>query len=207
MKKITFVIELDRCIGCKGCQASCKMANGVALGNCRNPVKTVGPHGTYPDIQMYFMPAMCQQCENPSCVAVCPTGACYVNDEDGVILIDENLCIGCRSCEEACPYDCCSLNQERLIMDKCNICLSRRAEGEMPACVKNCSGSCLHVGDINDPESEVSRLLKEAGEENIYTLRDFGNHPSICYILKNEKWMDLLPQECRDTKRGKGCRS
>ncbi len=206
MKKITFVVEADRCIGCKGCQASCKMANKVALGTCRNPVKQVGPHGEYPNIQMYFLPAMCQQCENPTCVEVCPTGACYINEEDGVIMIDQKLCIGCKSCAGACPYGCMSFNNELTVMDKCNICLSRREEGIEPACVKNCTGGCLHVGDINDPESKVSKLLAQAGEENVYTLRDFGNKPSVKYILKNEKWMDMLPQEMNDTRRGKGGR-
>ena len=66
MKKITFVIDLDRCIGCHGCQISCKMENGVGLGACRNEVKDIGPTGTYPDIQLYFLPAMCQHCDNPA---------------------------------------------------------------------------------------------------------------------------------------------
>lgn len=202
MKKITFVIELDRCIGCKGCQVACKMENHIALGTCRNPVKTVGPTGTYPDIQMYFLPTMCQQCENPPCVAVCPTGACYQN-EDGITLIDQDQCIGCKSCANACPYQANTYNQELMVMDKCTTCITRRERGEVPACVKNCSGSALHVGDINDPDSEVSQLLKKAGKENIYTLRDFGNKPSVYYILKNDQWKDVLPQECYDTRRGR----
>ena len=68
MKKMTFVVEVDRCIGCKGCQVACKMENQVALGSDRTSVKTIGPTGEYPDIQMYFLPVMCQQCENPTCV-------------------------------------------------------------------------------------------------------------------------------------------
>ncbi len=102
MKQLTFVVEVDRCIGCKGCQVACKMENNLALGTCRNPVKTVGPTGVYPDVQMYFLPSMCQHCENPACTKVCPTGACYQN-EDGIALIDQNLCIGCKSCAAACP--------------------------------------------------------------------------------------------------------
>lgn len=203
MKKITFVVDLDRCIGCKGCQVACKLNNNVALGSCRNAVKTVGPTGIYPNVQMYFLPSMCQQCENPTCVEVCPTGACYKRSEDGIIVIDQNLCIGCKSCANACPYKVNTYNQELMVMDKCNTCIARREKGELPACVKNCSGGALHVGDINDPESEVSKLLKEAGEENVYTLRDFGNGPTVRYILRHAKWEDVLPQDCHDTRRGR----
>ena len=102
MKQLTFVVDLDRCIGCKGCQVACKLENTVALGEGRNKVCTIGPNGIYPDLQMYFLPVMCQQCENPSCVQVCPTGACY-KDEDGVIQVDQSLCMGCGSCKRACP--------------------------------------------------------------------------------------------------------
>lgn len=203
MKKMTFVIEVDRCIGCKGCQVACKMQNGVALGSNRNSVKTIGPVGEYPDIQMYFLPTMCQQCENPACVEVCPTGACYVNEEDGCILIDQELCIGCKSCYQACPYRVNTFNEELRVMDKCTMCIEEREKGELPACVKNCCGGALHVGDINDPDSSVSKLLKEAGEEHVFRLRDFGNEPSACYILKNEKWMDVLPQDCLEVRKGK----
>lgn len=200
MKKITFVIDLDRCIGCRACQISCKQENGVALGACRNEVKQIGPIGTYPDIQMYFLPAMCQQCENPTCAEVCPTGACYKDPTDGVVRIDRSVCIGCRTCEGACPYKVNTFNAELRVMDKCNICEQLRSEGETPACVKNCAGRALHVGDINDPDSEVSKLLREAGEENVHTLRDFGNKPGVRYILRKDKWIDVLPQDAGKTK-------
>ena len=200
MKKITFVIDLDRCIGCRACQISCKQENGVALGACRNEVKQIGPIGTYPDIQMYFLPAMCQHCENPTCAEVCPTGACYKDPEDGVVRIDRNVCIGCRTCEGACPYKANTFNAELRVMDKCNICQQLRAEGETPACVKNCTAKALHVGDINDPDSEVSKHLCDAGAENIFTLRDFGNKPGVRYILRNDKWIDVLPQNSHKTK-------
>jgi Fe-S-cluster-containing dehydrogenase component len=136
-------------------------------------------------------------------VEVCPTGACYVNEEDGSILIDQDMCIGCKSCYNACPYKVNTFNEELRVMDKCTMCKQLRDENEAPACVKNCTGRALHVGDINDPDSEVSKLLKEAGEENIYKLRDFGNEPSVCYILKHDKWQDIMPQDILETRRGK----
>ena len=97
------VVDLDRCIGCFGCEISCKMENNVALGEYWNKVIIEGPHGTFPDVEQYWLPAMCQQCENAPCVHVCPTGASYRN-EDGVVLIDKSVCIGCKYCMMACPY-------------------------------------------------------------------------------------------------------
>ena len=80
--------------------------------------------------------------------------------------------------------------------DKCDICASLRAKGESPACVRNCSGSALHFGDINDPESEVAKLLASTAAEHIHTLRDEGNGPTVKYILRHAQWKDMLPQDC-----------
>ncbi|MDF2655550.1 MAG: [NiFe]-hydrogenase apoprotein ferredoxin-type subunit [Bacillota bacterium] len=200
MVQYCFVVDLDRCIGCKGCQVACKMENQVALGSNRITVREVGPTGTYPDIQMYFLPSMCQQCADPTCVKVCPTGACYKNSSDGVVLINQDQCIACLSCKNACPYELNTYKKELRVMDKCTLCLHQREAGEKPACVKNCSGRALMFGDINDPESEVSVKLKEAGSENVHSLRDFGNGPSVRYILRKAKWHDVLPQECSQLK-------
>lgn len=191
MKQLTFVIELDRCIGCKACQVACKLENKVALGPGRNKVCTVGPTGIYPDIQMYFLPVMCQQCENPPCVLYCPTSACYKDDADGVIRIDWEICINCGTCRQKCPYGCIIENKEMLVSDKCTLCADSRNRGEIPACVSSCCSSALHFGDINDPNDEVTSLLDSTPKEFIYSLPDDGNHPTACYILKHEKWIDF----------------
>ena len=126
---------------------------------------------------------------------VCPTGACYKDEDDGVIYIDQDLCIGCQSCKKACPFHANNFNKELRVMDKCTGCVQLRDEGKEPACVRNCAGRALHFGDINDPESEVSKLLA-ANEGHVYTLKDDnGNHPSGRFILKNQKWIDMLPFE------------
>lgn len=195
MKQMTFVVDVDRCIGCKGCQVACKMENTVALGQGRNKVCTIGPNGVYPDLQMYFLPTMCQQCENPACTGVCPTGACY-KDEEGVIRIDQSLCIGCGSCQRACPYGSIHMNRELRVADKCTLCSTARSKGDTPACVRNCSGSALYFGDVLDPESQVSKLLKQTDPKCIYHLRDFGNGPTVRYILRQDDWVEVLPQDC-----------
>ena len=196
LKKVALVIDLDRCIGCYGgCQVACKVQNKLAIGQNRSTLYTMGPTGDYPDIEMYFLPVMCQQCEDPPCVKVCPTGACYQDIDDGVVRIDRNICVGCSSCRRACPYDVSFINRELRVMDKCDICAVSRSDGEAPACVKNCAGGAIYYGDLNDPESAVSRILREAGTEHVYSLQDFGNKPACRYILRGAKWIDVLPQD------------
>lgn len=195
MSRIAFVVDCDRCIGCKGCQVACKLENAVALGPGRNKVCTVGPLGRYPDLQLYFLTVMCQQCREPACVAVCPTGACYT-DAEGVIRIDSPLCIGCKSCMHACPYACIRFNEELRVADKCDVCAQSRAEGDVPACVRNCSGGALHYGDLDDPDSAVSRLLAQTDPAYVHTLRDGGTRPGVRYILRHGSWQDILPQDC-----------
>ena len=207
MKQMTFVVDADRCIGCKGCQVACKLENTVALGEGRNKVCTIGPNGVYPNLEMYFMTVMCQQCENPTCVQVCPTGDCYKREEDGVIVIDRDRCIGCGSCARACPYERIHMNRELRVADKCDLCAQARAVGDTPACVRNCAGGALHYGDLNDPDSEVSKLLAATDPSHIHTLRDEGNGPTVRYILRHDTWMDVLPQDCVEhSAHGKGGR-
>ena len=95
--KNTLVIDLDRCSGCDSCVSACKHENQMGLGVVRNHVSAVGPVGTFPDIEMYWLPMQCQQCENPGCIEVCPTGASYRDEETGVVLVNAEDCIGCES--------------------------------------------------------------------------------------------------------------
>lgn len=196
MKQNIILVDLDRCIGCRGgCQVACKTQHDIALGPSRSKLYTMGPTGTFPDLQMYFIAVMCQQCEHPTCVDVCPTGACYKDEADGVVKIDRDSCIGCQSCMRACPYEAIIFNQEMRVADKCDICSELREVGEEPVCVRNCSGRALMFGDINDPDSEVSKAIREAGPENVYALKDFGNGPAGRFILKNADWLNVLPHE------------
>lgn len=205
MKQYIILADLDKCIGCKGgCQVACKSENEVALGASRSTLYTMGPTGQYPNLQMYNMPVMCQQCENPACVEVCSTGACYKSDEDGVVRIDDSMCANCQSCVRACPYGALNVNREMNVMDKCTICAQRREVGQAPACVRNCSGGALHYGDVNDPESDVRIAMQNAGPQNVYALPDFGNNPSGRFILRNAEWLDVLPQEFEREKKEAG---
>lgn len=188
------VIDLDRCIGCRGgCQVACKNEHGIALGDARSHLYQMGPTGTYPDLEMYFLPVMCQQCADAPCAAVCPTGACYKSERDGVVYIDKDICVGCESCVRACPYGAVYVSREMRVADKCDLCAERREAGEAPACVRNCSGQAIRCGDVHDPDSEVSRLLLEAGAAHVHALKDSGNGPCGRFILRRGSWTEELP--------------
>lgn len=192
MKQFAIVMDLDRCIGCRGgCQVACKTEHEIALGPSRSKLYTIGPTGVFPDLEMYFMAVMCQQCENPVCVQVCPTGACYKDEADGVIKIDRDHCIGCQSCLKSCPYDAIIFNKEMRVSDKCDICSERREQGLDPVCVMNCSGKAIIYGDLNDENSEASKAVKAAGEKYVYSLKDTGTKPSGRFILRGAHWQDI----------------
>lgn len=192
MAKMTMVIDLDRCVGCYACEIACKQENDVALGLYWNKVETVEPVGEFPDIKMYWLPTMCQQCESPTCVSVCPTGASYQR-ENGVVLVDPEVCIGCKLCMDACPYGARSFDERTQVVGKCTTCASLRESGSEPACVKCCTAHARIFGDIDDPESEVSKALAQAGDENVHAMHDEGTGPSVRYILheKTGTWQDF----------------
>ena len=106
------LVNLDRCSGCDSCVVACKLEHGLGLGSSYNRVAAVGPLGTFPNVEKYWVPMQCQQCENPACVAVCPTGASYRSDETGYVLVEKDNCIGCGLCIDACPYGARQLNVE-----------------------------------------------------------------------------------------------
>ena len=182
MAHYAIVVDLDRCIGCHGCEIACKNENNIALGEYWNKVVERGPFGEYPDLEMYFLPTMCQQCQDAPCVNVCPTGASY-RDADGMVLVDKEKCIGCKYCMMACPYGVRSWNAEQQVVEKCTLCNHLTAAGEKPACVKNCCGTARYYGDLDDPESDVSKVLAAADPDSIHQLPDVGNHPLTSYIL------------------------
>lgn len=120
-------IDLDSCIGCHSCAVVCKQENNVGLGTFYNKVLTVGPSGTYPDLEMYYLPVACQHCDEPQCVEVCPTGASYKR-EDGVVLVDHSKCIGCQYCVMACPYGVRTYDtsKDKGVIEKCTMCAPHR---------------------------------------------------------------------------------
>jgi Fe-S-cluster-containing dehydrogenase component len=190
------VIDLDRCSGCDSCVAACKHENNIDLGNYWNRVLAVGPFGTHPDIEMYWLPVQCQQCENPACVHVCPTAASYRDEKTGVVLIDKAKCIGCQYCMMACPYGVRSFNKKEKVVEKCTLCSHLTADGsDEPACVHNCCCGARYFGDIDDPDSSAAKAIAAADPANVHHLPDPGSaKPATVYILSPETaaWKELV---------------
>jgi Fe-S-cluster-containing dehydrogenase component len=187
MSRNCLIIDCDNCIGCHSCELACKTENDVALGEYWNRVPQVGPFGTFPDLEQYWLPVQCQQCEDAPCIKVCPTGASYRN-EDGMVLVDKEKCIGCKYCMMACPYGVRSWNPQEHVVEKCTMCQHLTSKGELPHCVKVCSVQCRFYGDLDDPDSDVSKAIA-AKPDAAHRLTDFGNHPSSVYLL-SEKYCE-----------------
>lgn len=187
MTKYGFAINLHRCIGCRTCSISCKMENGAADGLLRMRVLNDDeqlvydvPVGDYPALAMTWTPVPCQHCDNPSCVAACPQeGATYKRD-DGVVLVDEEKCIGCGLCVEACPYGSRQLDEEEKKVEKCTLCAHRLDAGlGTTMCQIACPGRALTVGDLDDPDSDIAKIVAE--HEMRHLLADKGTGPQAYY--------------------------
>ncbi len=179
-KRYGFVMLTARCIDCKACTVACRAENEVPIPNSRNWIKSSGITGTFPNLHQTFQPANCMHCDDAPCVRVCPTGASYKREEDGIVLIHEEKCIGCQYCIQACPYGARYLNEETGTVDKCTLCIHRLEKGLEPACVATCLGKARVAGDLNDPTSAVSKLL--ASFPHYQVAAEAGTGPNIYYI-------------------------
>lgn len=178
-KRYAMVIDTRRCIGCQACSVACKTENDVPLGETRNWVEYI-EKGVFPNVHRSFLPRLCNHCEKPQCVSVCPTGATYKREEDGIVVIDSDVCIGCKYCIQACPYGMRFINPKTGTADKCDFCLHRVEKGLVPSCVNTCQGRARIFGDLNDPESEVSKMV--ASNSTTVLRPEMGTEPMVYYI-------------------------
>ncbi len=188
------VIDHGRCIGCHACTTACRSENDVPLGVTRTYVKSVDV-GTYPEARRSFQVTRCNQCENPPCVAACPTHAIHQR-ADGIVDIDHRACIGCKACMAACPYDAIFINPETHTAEKCNLCAHRLEVGLEPACVVVCPVEAIIVGDLDDPSSRVSQAVARVP----VTVRrpEKGTVPKLFYIGATEATLDPLAARTPD---------
>lgn len=177
-KRYGMVIDTRKCVGCMSCTISCKMENGVPFDGFRAWVNMT-ERGEFPKVKRNFIPRLCNHCDDAPCVSVCPVKASYI-DDDGIVLIDQNKCIGCGYCISACPYSARYLHEGLQVADKCTFCTHRVKAGLEPACVHNCMGKARIFGDLNDPLSEISQHIARNG---VQTLRpDLGTNPKVFYV-------------------------
>jgi tetrathionate reductase subunit B len=180
--RLAMVIDLRRCIGCSSCSVACKQEFEVPEGVFRSWVKIV-EKGSYPNVRKVALPRLCNHCDSPACVAVCPVQASYKAD-NGAVLIHYDKCIGCKYCMAACPFDARFINPETHTADKCTFCVHRVAKGENPACVTTCLAHARTFGDLNDPNSEVAKLV---GTQPVQVLKKaMGTEPQVYYIGLDE---------------------
>ncbi|MCJ7533083.1 MAG: 4Fe-4S dicluster domain-containing protein [Anaerolineales bacterium] len=185
-----FVIDVSRCIDCRACLVSCSVENAVPMNHTRIWVHDLGLQGEFPDLRRTFIPYNCMHCDNPPCIQVCTSGATYKDKETGLVLVNQEACIGCGFCVEACPYDARYLDEKRGVVDKCNACDQRLVIGQKPACVATCLGGARMFGDLNDSNSEAVIALKNANSIlqrlDIEYEQGTHTHPNIYYINSDE---------------------
>ena len=177
------VIDLERCIGCHTCTIACKLENGFDKDSGIRVQTIGGPHrdtpaGKAPNLSMHFLPKPCMHCDEPPCREACPLEAITKRD-DGIVLVDEEKCDGCGSCVSECPYDVLVLDEEKDIVRKCSLCSHRVEEGLDPFCVVCCETEAMYFGDLNDPDSQISKLIAERGAATLDPEK--GTGPAIYY--------------------------
>ncbi len=179
--KLGLVIDLDICVGCHACAVVCKEWNA---GGHSGPLTDDNPYDKDPlgvwfnrvhsfevgeglESRTVHFPRSCLHCEEPACVTVCPTGASYKREEDGIVLVNADTCIGCKLCSWACPYGAREYDHGEGVMKKCTLCIDRiynknlEEVERVPACVSTCPVNARHFGDLGDPNSGVSQLVAE----------------------------------------------
>ncbi len=183
-----FVIDQTLCIGCHACTVACKTEHDVPLGVNRTWVKYI-EKGTWPDTRRYFSVLRCNHCTDAPCVTICPTNALFKRD-DGIVDFDTSVCIGCKSCMQACPYDALYIDPDEQTAQKCNYCVHRVEVGLEPACVVVCPEQAIIAGDLHDRSSHIAQLV--ATEKTSVRAPEQGTKPNLFYLGVEESNIDPL---------------
>ena len=182
MPNYGFAIDLRKCIGCHACTIACKAEHEIPVGVNRCWMKTV-EKGSFPETRRFFFPVLCNQCEDAPCVRICPTKALFKR-RDAIVDLNSDSCIGCRACMEACPYDQLFIDPNTRTAEKCNFCANRVENKLLPACVSVCPTECRIFGDLDDPASEVSRIVQH--EAFMVRKPEKGTGPKVFYLGAEE---------------------
>ncbi|HNS96040.1 MAG TPA: cytochrome b/b6 domain-containing protein [Polyangiaceae bacterium] len=191
------MIELDKCVGCLACVSACKERWDSGPGVARDWVATF-EHGSREknNLGVTFYPGLCMQCEDHPCTLDCPTGATYA-DENGVVIVDPEICIGCGNCVTMCPYGARTPDPSKGIVEKCNLCAPYVANGGQPACVTTCLAECRHFGDLDDPNGSLMQLIQKRGAKTLTTPQvDVG--PKVYYAPESHRQQILAQGVIRE---------
>lgn len=175
--QLGFVIDHSRCIGCHACTVACKSENDVPLGNFRTWVKYT-ESGEFPEVRRDFAVLRCNQCSDAPCISICPVTA-LEKRSDGIVDINPDVCIGCKSCMHACPYDALYINEDTGTAEKCHFCAHRTEKGLAPACAVVCPTEAIIPGDFDDPTSRVAQLRSTGELSGRKT--EAGTGPNVLY--------------------------
>ncbi|MFK7742389.1 MAG: 4Fe-4S dicluster domain-containing protein [Planctomycetota bacterium] len=178
-----FVLDQRRCIGCHACTVACKSENEVPVGDFRTWVKYTEV-GEFPAVKRHFAVLRCNQCTSAPCVTICPVSA-LDKRPDGIVDLDKDICIGCKACMQACPYDALHLNEDTGGAEKCHFCAHRVEQGLKPACEVVCPETAIISGDLHDSESPVSKILAEVGGSSVRRPEQ-GTGPNVFYLGAHE---------------------
>ena len=201
MTQYGFFFDMNRCYACQACSIACKDWNEIEPGAEKWMTVYEWESGTFPNLRLHSLAFSCAHCENPACVKVCPVGATYKDPETGIVRQDYDKCIGCRMCMSACPYtgvrsfnweepkyslahavgDADAPEHQKHVVEKCTFCYQRISKGETPACMDLCPARARHWGDLDDPNSDVSRAI--AGRSYEHLLDEKGTKPSVYYLV------------------------
>lgn len=176
-KRYAMTMDPRRCVGCNACVLACKAENNLEADHFRDWI-VVETRGKFPNLTQEIRSERCNHCSHPPCVDSCPTGASHVG-EGGIVLVTHDKCTGCKACVASCPYDARYIHSDGYA-DKCTFCLHRVRKGQLPACVEVCPTKALAFGDLNDPDSPVSVLLRERSHKTLQPEK--GLEPNL-YIL------------------------
>ena len=191
MTNFGFVIDNRTCIGCHACTVACKSEHDIPIGVNRTHVKYI-EKGTYPDSTREFSVHRCNHCEDSPCTTICPTTALF-NRSDGIVDFDNDRCIGCKSCMQACPYDALYIDPDNGTAAKCNYCAHRIEHSYEPACVIVCPTESIVSGDLDDPESKIAQIVST--QNTTVRKPDSGAKPNVFYIEASEEMLDPLATE------------
>ena len=203
--KLGLVVDLDKCVGCNACAIACKQWNTSGTSGSLSDYRPYGadPSGVffnrirhyeidnYPDNKTVHFPMSCMHCEEAACVTVCPTGASYKREEDGIVLVDPEKCMGCNYCAWACPYGARELDREEGVMKKCTLCVDRIYDENLPeaerkpACVMTCPTTARYFGDFDVPNSEVSKISSQRNGQELFS--ELGYKPVNKYLSPRKK--------------------